>query len=297
MRAHQNLILALALILLPAAAGAQSIDAGRGELPVTVPDGYSADQPTPLIVLLHGYTSDGESVDAYMGLSAIADDYDFLLVAPDGMREPSGEENPYWNASQACCNFYDTDVDDSGYLRSVISRMQDSYNVDDRRIYLVGHSNGGFMAYRMAYEHSGTIAAIVSLAGANHMEERAAPEQPVNILQIHGTADETIAYQGGEIRDNPYPGALESVRRWADYNDCVNEGGAREQRDLDASLPGYETGVLTFDVGCQPGGAVELWTISAGAHSPEVSDSYGAQLVEWLYDHPKPADEDQSGSE
>lgn len=45
----------------------------------------------------------------------------------------------------------------------------------------------------------------------------------------------------------------------------------------------------TFDVGCRPGGAVELWTITAGAHSPTVSESYAAQLVEWLYDHPKPA--------
>lgn len=289
MRMPQSLITAFVFLLLPSWVLAQTIDAGRGELPVTVPDGHDADEAAPLIVLLHGYTSNGPRVDAYMGLSDVADDYGFLLVAPEGMRESGGDENPYWNASSACCNFYGSGVDDVGYLMSVIERMQEEYNIDDRRIYLIGHSNGGFMSYRMAYEQSGTIAAIISLAGANHIDRREAPEHPVNVLQIHGTADRTIDYQGGEIQENRYPGALASVRQWADYNGCSNRGRARELRDLDASLPGHETGVLSFKAGCSPGGSVELWTITAGTHSPTVSDSYAAQLVEWLYDHPKPA--------
>tara|TARA_E500000178_G_C16970361_1_gene730632 strand:+ start:1322 stop:1555 length:234 start_codon:yes stop_codon:yes gene_type:complete len=76
------------------------------------------------------------------------------------------------------------------------------------------------MSFRMAYEHSDAVAAIASLAGANHMDQREAPENPVHILQIHGTNDETIGYQGGDIQDNRYPSALQSVRRWANYNGC-----------------------------------------------------------------------------
>ncbi|MEX1197870.1 MAG: PHB depolymerase family esterase [Pseudohongiellaceae bacterium] len=288
MRVLKRLMLMALLAAASTAAWSQAIDVGRGELPVTVPDDYSGERPAPLIVLLHGYTSNGPRVDGYMGLSDVADEYGFLLVAPEGMREPQDDENPYWNASDACCNFYDTGVDDVGYLMSVIERMQEEYSIDDRRIYLIGHSNGGFMSYRMAYEHSDTIAAMISLAGASHAERRDPPEQPVNVLQIHGTADGTIAYQGGEIRETRYPGAMQTVRQWAGYNGCTDRGRARERRDLDASLPGHETGVLSFAAGCQPGGAVELWTITAGAHSPTVSDSYAAQLVEWLYEHPKP---------
>ena len=60
-------------------------------------------------------------------------------------------------------------------------------------------------------------------------------------------------------------------------------------RDLDASLPGHETGVMKINAGCKDGGSAELWTISDGAHSPMYSDTWGEQVVEWLLAHPKPA--------
>ena len=143
------------------------------------------------------------------------------------------------------------------------------------------------MSYRMAYEHSQDIAAIASLAGASHIENREPPAAPINILQIHGTADGTIAYQGGDIRDNRYPSAMRTVQQWAAYNDCENTGKAREMRDLDASLPGYDTGVLKFNIGCRAGGTSELWTIAAGTHVPPLSDTFAEQVIEWLYAHPK----------
>ncbi len=274
--------------LFGSAALAQTIDAGRGELPLTVPAGYDASEPTPLIVLLHGYTSSGMRTDNNWGISELADDYGFLFIAPNGEREPAGDQNPYWNASDACCNFYATETDDSGYIRRIIDMIKANYNVDDNRVYVTGHSNGGFMSYRMAYEHSDAVAAIASLAGANHFEERDPPPYPVHVLQIHGTDDTTIEYRGGEIRDNRYPSAMASVRRWAQYNGCDMGRASREMRDLDASLPGYETGVMKMNTGCKDGGSAELWTISDGAHVPVFSDTYGEQVVEWLLAHPKP---------
>ncbi|MDG2162768.1 MAG: hypothetical protein P8M31_04925, partial [Gammaproteobacteria bacterium] len=115
----QRLTHALAAVTLVAASfalNAQSIDLGRGELPITVPAGYSSENPAPLIVLLHGYTSSGAMQDSYMGFSKLADQYGFLLVAPDGNREPGGDENRFWNASDACCDFFSTEVDDSAYV-------------------------------------------------------------------------------------------------------------------------------------------------------------------------------------
>jgi polyhydroxybutyrate depolymerase len=267
---------------------AQTIDAGRGPIALTVPAGYDASVPTPLIVTLHGYSGSGEGHDRSWGISALADKYDYLTIAPDGEEEAGGRRNRYWNASSACCNFNETGIDDSGYIRRIIDQIKASYNVDDSRVYVIGHSNGGFMSYRMAYEHSDVVAAIASLAGANHLEQRDPPPYPVHVLQIHGTDDTTIAYRGGEIGENRYPSAMGSVSRWAQYNGCDMSRASREMRDLDASLPGHETGVMKMNTGCRDGGSAELWTISDGAHSPVYSDTYGEQIVEWLLAHPKP---------
>lgn len=289
MKTHQTLASALALTALIASPTlAQTIDAGRGPVPLTVPKGYDADVPTPLIVSLHGYSSSGARHDSRWGISALADRHTFLTIAPDGTREAQGDHNPFWNASDACCNFEGSKVDDSAYLLRIIEMIEARYNVDPARVYVIGHSNGGFMSYRMAYEHSDVVAAIVSLAGANHLEERDPPPQPVHVLQIHGTDDTTIAYRGGEIRGNRYPSAFASVSRWAQYDGCDGSVTSREMRDLDASMPGYETGVMKLNAGCKDGGSAELWTISDGAHSPVYSDTWGEQIVEWLLAHPKP---------
>jgi len=285
----QRLLATALLVLFSAALSAQSIDLGRGELPVTVPAGYESDTPAPLIVLLHGYTSSGAGQDAYMGFSGIADDYGFLLVAPDGDRESGGDQNRFWNASPACCNFFGSEVNDSAYILNIINAAKADYNVDPNRVYLVGHSNGGFMSYRAAYDHSETIAAIASLAGASHIDERSAPASPVHVLQIHGTDDGTIAYEGADIQGNAYPSAMATVEQWASYSNC-SEGGERELRDLVSNLAGHETSVLVYNQGCKPGGSSELWTIAAGSHVPAFSDSFAEQVVEWLYAHPKSHD-------
>lgn len=266
---------------------AQSIDLGRGELPVRVPAGYSIGTPTPLIVLLHGYGSSGAGQERYMKFGDLVDSHGFLFVAPDGTEQSTGRNPRFWNASKACCNFAGSTVDDSGYVLAVIDEMKRLFNVDADRVYLVGHSNGGFMSYRVAYEHPEVIAGMVSLAGAAASEERGTPAGPVHVLQIHGTADETIRYDGGDMQEATYPGATESVERWARYNGCRMEGEAHEGAlDLDVSLEGRETSVVRYSSGCVDGGSSELWTIEAGGHTPRLSPTFTEHVVEWLLAHP-----------
>ncbi len=278
----------LLLVFGPGAAFAQTIDAGRGELPLHVPSSYDAASPAPLIVLLHGYTSSGAGQDTYMQLSALKDAYGFIMVAPDGTREPGDGDRPrFWNASTACCNFFDSQVDDVAYLAGLIDAVKAGYAIDDTRVYLFGHSNGGFMSYRMAHEHAGTIAAIASLAGADDPGRRPSPTDAVHVLQIHGTADEAIPYDGGSFRGGAVPSAKTSVENWAAHNGCAAAGVDSGTLDLDGGLDGRETDVRRYRGGCRPGGSVELWTINGGGHVPEFSAHFTRRVVEWLLGHPK----------
>ena len=142
------------------------------------------------------------------------------------------------------------------------------------------------MSYRMAHDRSGIIAAMASLAGAN---QSGSPANPVNVLQIHGTADTVIAYEGGSFRGGEaHPGARASVEAWARHNGCSGEGVDTGALDLDRGLDGLETDVTRYTSGCRPGGAAELWTINGGGHGPAVSDHFSRLVVEWLLAHPKP---------
>ena len=253
---------------------------------VFAPSSYSPDAPMPLVVLLHGFGASGAIQEAYFRLEPLAEQRGFLFVHSDGTINALGKR--FWNATDACCGFSST-VDDSAYLMSLIEQVQAQFNVDPKRIYLVGHSNGGFMSYRMACEHADTIAAIVSLAGATYLDtDECDPTEPVSVLQIHGTADGTIAFDGGSILGNEFPGALATVTSWAAYNECTGDAiDLPTPLDLEGSIDGDESTATQF-AGCPAGGATELWTIPGGSHIPGPSPTFSAEIIDFLFDHPKP---------
>ena len=254
-----------------------------------VPESYDEDTPAPLIVLLHGYTATGAVQLAYFGLADVAEEQGILVAYPDGTVDGGGSQ--FWNATDACCNFSDSDVDDVAYLTAIMDDVAARYSVDPARVYMVGHSNGGFMSHRMACDRADRVAAIVSLAGATWADpEQCQPSEPVAILQVHGNSDATILYGGGEITGNAYPAAADTVATWGALNGCTGELEASKTRlDLDGSIADDETRV-DRTAGCPSASAeVELWTIELGSHVPSLSlPTWPETFVEFLLAHPKP---------
>ncbi|MHC4080877.1 MAG: hypothetical protein ACYS15_14645 [Planctomycetota bacterium] len=266
------------------------IDFGRGPIPVHIPASYDGTSPTPLVILLHGYTNTGQDVENWMQFAALVDELEFLYLYPTGTSDLLG--NPFWNATDACCNLFGSGVDDSAYLLNIIQQMQALYNVDARSIHFAGHSNGGFMSYRMACDHANLVASIASFAGATFLDPAdCAPVEPVYTLQIHGTSDDVINYNGGCIPlGGCYPGAVQTVETWAGYDGCSLVGEPQpDMLDIDAGIPGDETTVVRYDDGCLPGGSAELWTIAGGSHSPNLSADFNRLVLEYLLAHPKPS--------
>ncbi|HHH12235.1 MAG TPA: hypothetical protein ENK23_09225 [Sorangium sp.] len=254
-----------------------------------VPDNYDAATPAPLLILLHGYTATGTVQNFYFGMQAVANNHGMLYAYPDGTVDDNGDQ--FWNATDACCNFFGSPVDDSAYLNKLIDDISGAYNVDPKRIYFVGHSNGGFMSYRMACDHADKVAAIASLAGATYKDPtQCAPSEPVNVLQIHGTADATIKYNGGNNVGLVYPSVQETIDYWAGVAACdINAPTDGGMIDIDGSIAGDETTVTRYETGCVAGGSATLWSMAGSGHVPQpLSATFAEQVVTYLLAHPKP---------
>jgi polyhydroxybutyrate depolymerase len=256
-----------------------TVDLDKRPFQLHVPKGYDKATKAPLVVLLHGYTASGSVQEFYFKLTAESDKRGFLYAMPDGTENAQGKR--FWNATEACCDFARTGVDDVGYLHRIIEKVKASYSVDPTRVYLVGHSNGGFMAYRMACDRAGEITAIAVLAGAPPAACK--PSRPVSVLQIHGTLDRTIPYRGGAIGGHTYPGAVATIANWRRLDGCSDRADTAAPRlDLDSSKPGKETSVSVY-AGCRGGTRVELWSIKDGAHVPPLAAGFAPAVMDFLY--------------
>jgi polyhydroxybutyrate depolymerase len=252
-----------------------------------VPTGYDPGKPTPLLVMLHGYASSGAQHEAYYQFIPLSDEHGFLYAYPDGTKDTITLQ--FWNATDACCNIFGSSVDDVAYLTAVIDDMSQRYNVDPKRIFFVGHSNGGFMSHRMACDRSSRIAAIVAQAGDNWKDvSKCKPTEPVAVLQIHGTSDPTIKYDGGQnAPQGPYPSAHASIGSWVTLNGCsATADTSAPAIDITSDIAGNETTKEQYP-NCK-GGAAELWTMMNAVHQPTLANGANELMWQFLAAHPKP---------
>lgn len=261
---------------------------GNRPVVVHVPPGYVAGVAAPLVIMLHGYSATAAIEESYLKFTAQSDARGFLYATPEGLIDTAGKH--YWNATDACCDFNASMVDDSTYLSNLIKQIEAHYTVDPKRVFFIGHSNGAFMSYRMACDHADQIAAVASLAGAMPSNmAMCAPTQAVSIVEIHGTSDATIVYGGGMIGTHGYPSATTTVSDWVTLDGCAATADTSAPAlDLESTIAGNETAVTKYAAGCRAGGHAELWTINGGGHIPALSSTFTTAVIDFLYAHPKP---------
>lgn len=155
-----------------------------------VPASYNASNANPLVINFHGYTSNSTEQMYYGDFRAIADTANFILVHPMGTLDASNQ--PYWNSGWGGA------VDDIGFTNALIDSLSAQYNINQDRVYSTGMSNGGFMSYTLACSLSNRIAAIASVTGTMNTNQSlsCSPQHPVPVMEIHGTADATVPYNG-----------------------------------------------------------------------------------------------------
>lgn len=197
-----------------------------------LPDTYSPSNAYPLVLVFHGGGGNAENIEEVSGFSQKADDEEFIVVYPDGTGKLK-QKFLTWNCGFCCGYALDHNIDDVGYIRTLIIHLQERYCIDENMIYATGLSNGGIMTYQIGAMLSDTFAAIAPIAaqigGQATMNEPIwqipEPDYPVSVMAFHGTADHRVPYDGGRPIDNGsntyyWMSTNESISFWLEQNQC-----------------------------------------------------------------------------
>ncbi|HEV3365757.1 MAG TPA: PHB depolymerase family esterase [Acidimicrobiia bacterium] len=217
-----------------------------------VPLSLDRSRAAPLVLILAGVGNTGESMVGATGFDRVAEREGLVVAYPEGVNET-------WNAGYCCLGRATSGPDDVGFLTRLIDDIATKNRIDAERVYAVGVSAGAMMAYRLACERAERIAGVGSVAGAMVLDA-CRPSKPVSVIEIHGTADGLVPYEGGRTAGGatqPSPSTLAVAQRWAELNACP------------AAPAPKIVGVVSTSTwtACAQGTGVKLIAIDGGGHT------------------------------
>ena len=194
------------------------------------PDSYDGSFSVPVVLNFHGFSGDAYQYMNEGDMRLLSESETFILIYPQGL-DLDGE--PHWNA---CPNGGDnkSDIDDFGFIETLIEEVSSNYNIDLKRIYAVGYSNGGMMAYGLANHKSELIAAVASVSGA--MLDCTGPtSHPMPVIHLHGTDDFDLPYNG----NNYYNSVQNTLDYWINFNNTNSKAIVNFDNSGEISIEHY----------------------------------------------------------
>jgi polyhydroxybutyrate depolymerase len=224
-----------------------------------VPESYDGTRAVPLVLDMHGYTSSAVAQRAISGWLAKSDEEGFLLVHPNGL-------DASWNGGSLCCgNSQKNGVDDEGFLRAVVKRMQQDACIDDKRVYATGLSNGGAMSHLLACRAADVFAATAPVVMGNGTRP-CAPSRPISVVMFRGLSDPLVPYGGGL-----FPSAAADLEQWKALNGCTGPSSRVHE-------------VCETYSDCSGGVEVTLCTIDAGHVLYRQATEQGADIPDVVWE-------------
>lgn len=255
-----------------------------------LPPNYDPARPTPLVISLHAAMSWPSSQMHFSQWNRVADRHGFLVVYPAGTG--TGPKTWFMEGREDPAH-----MPDILFLSALIDRLEATYPIDRRRIYVDGLSNGGGMAFMLACVRSDRIAAVGMISAARSVDWDWHPgSRPVPMIAFHGTADPVAPFRGGRTPVGPdvFPGVGAFTAAWARRHGCAAEPTetriAPDATRLDYRDPGGEVRVALYTLeggGHQwPGGApLPAWLVGPDRRSLDAT----SLLWDFYDSHPLPA--------
>ena len=194
------------------------VDGDTREYYVHVPASYNENEPIPVVFMLHGTGGDGEKYYNVSGWKELGETENILTVFPSSWRhciiDEDGQKNTTkWHVFPGSFDYCagETPRDDVKFLRQIIAELDAKFNIDAGRIYLVGFSNGGQMAFRCAVEMSDVFAAIVESGGAVTNDTTAVPKRNLPVTLMLGNSDDKWVGEGVDVPMSKFEQGVSTV--------------------------------------------------------------------------------------
>jgi len=223
------------------------VDSRKRRYEIHVPPGYSKEKQWPAVINYHGGGGRAAAARIQSGMDATADREGFIVIYPDGTGF-FDKRLLTWNAGDCCSYAVNNKIDDINFTRMLLDDAVKLFNIDQRKIYATGMSNGAFMAYRVACELSERFAAISAVAGVMTVHD-CRPKRPVPIIHFHGTLDKCSPYYGGvgekSFSKVPYRSVAQNIKEWLQMNN-VPDTPVKVEKKNEATITTYAN-----DQGCE----------------------------------------------
>ena len=174
------------------------LDAANEVMPyrMLVPSSYTASRAFPLILALHGLGGTEDSFfDAYgKKLPQLAEQRGYIIAAPLGYRVDGGYGWGLGTPPADPSVRRNTELSEMDVMQ-VLAQVRKHYNIDDSRIYLMGHSMGAIGTWKIAPKYPELWAALGAFSGQG-APPTVEKMRSIPAFVVHGDADPTVNVAG-----------------------------------------------------------------------------------------------------
>lgn len=227
------------------------------------PDGLAAG--APLLIALHGGGGDAGKAQGYYGFNPVAKEQGFAVVYPEGV--DNGWNDGRGDAKQIAAR---ENYDDAGFITALAASLVEEHDLDPKRVFLTGASNGGMMSVRLICERGDIYTAAGPVIGGipEKMAEACKNRVPRPVIILKGTEDPLVPYEGGGVVNGERGDVLsteEELSVWLTSAGCDPEAVTTETFDKE-SEDGIYTEKKAWSKGCEDAPVI-LYTVHGGGHT------------------------------
>jgi len=240
----------------------------------------SKSTPHAALISLPGLGEDSHSIEMNFPLQQTLQNNNYLYLNPSGAIDKEG--HLFWNADDSCCNIFHQTTNDQNYLVNLSKYLHQKYQLPYKHIYLIGHSNGAFMAGVLACQNSKYFGGSILINGSLSINTKKC-SSPSNILIIKSQDDTVINAKPSQpvlgIKTlSLYLSLKAYLKLWETTNSCTRENIPVTLKNM---LKAQYSETIQKTYSCKRG-SLTVWTLTKAAHTPELNSNFGNYLLSYL---------------